>query len=357
MAGGMRNHVIQLLTGMQQRGVEFCLFGDTSTWQGHIPDGVTFMPFSTTGQLGATLPLQALLRLKRYLSVNPMVVHSHGLSAAVTGCLAARLAALPSLFTAHNIAPTGVITNGMVTPILRNAQTVIAVTGAVKQSLLGMGIASHKIEVISNGVTYAPAPTDSQDELRRRYGLPLDVPVVLAVGRLSHEKGFDVLVRSAAVIRHEINNVVVAIAGVGPDLHKLNALCDTLNLSGTVLFLGQVSNPRELMHCATVTAIPSRAEGQSLVALEAMDAGCVIVASSTGGLVETLQGGEAGCLVEPENEAALANAIVSLINHEATRRTYIESGKCHVHRNFSAEQMCDKTMDVYEKLFKQMREV
>jgi glycosyltransferase involved in cell wall biosynthesis len=286
-----------------------------------------------------------------------MVVHSHGLSAAVSGCLAARLTAIPSLFTAHNIAPTGGITNGVVRPILRSAQTVIAVTGAVQQSLIGMGIDSHKIEVISNGVEHVPGPTASQGELRRRYGLPPDVPVVLALGRLSHEKGFDVLVRSAAIIRNEIKNVVVAIAGVGPESQKLDVLCNALNLSGTVVFLGQVSNPRELMHCATVTAIPSRTEGQSLVAMEAMDAGCVIVASNTGGLIETLQGGEAGCLVEPENEAALANAIVRLINQDATRRAYIEAGRIHVHRNFSAQQMYDKTMDVYEKLFRQMREV
>lgn len=136
---------------------------------------------------------------------------------------------------------------------------------------------------------------------------------VVYVGRLSHEKGVDLLVRAAPLLP---SDVTVHIAGTGPDEEELHRLADQV-APGRVTFLGRL--PREgvaaLLSTAGVSVVPSRGyENQPLSLLEAFGCGVPVVAARHGGLVELIEPGGNGELVEPENPAALAAGITGVLS-------------------------------------------
>ncbi len=135
-------------------------------------------------------------------------------------------------------------------------------------------------------------------------------PHVLAVGRLSHEKGFDLLLQAMADVKREFPLADVAIAGAGPQKDSLERLCRSLDLNGQVRFLGAVPAPAEHFRGATVFVVPSRHEGMPNAMLEAAAAGLPIVATpAAGGMVELLRGREGVWLAEDTTAEALAKAL------------------------------------------------
>ncbi len=347
--------MLQIITGLEKAGVQFILFGDAKTWQGITPTGVTFIQLESAASSRAMASVRNLLRIRRFLKHSPMLVHSHGVSAALTGCLAARWAGCPSLFTAHNVMGQSSWHRHFISPILRSSNLAIAVTSAVKQSLTLAGLRPETIEVISNGIAHEPPPCEPCSVILKRYGLPQTRPVILAAGRLSHEKGFDLLIQSARQLLQSAPDVVIAVAGDGPELGNLRTLINTLSLQESVFLLGHTTELRSLMHCVEMMVIPSRSEGQSLVALEAMDAGCPVVAFKTGGLGETLEDGKAGRLVDMNSTDALAAEILNLHNSSEDREQIILAARKHLLRTGMAATMCERTFTVYERLESEWR--
>jgi glycosyltransferase involved in cell wall biosynthesis len=135
-------------------------------------------------------------------------------------------------------------------------------------------------------------------------------PLVLAVGRLAAQKGFDVLLAAAA---HwlELDPVpLVAITGDGPLAEELKARASALGVDAA--FLGHRDDVAELLAAAAVFVLPSRWEGQPLIVQEALRAGAVIVATRVGGIPD-LVGGDAALLFEPGDATALAAAVSAVL--------------------------------------------
>ena len=174
--------------------------------------------------------------------------------------------------------------------------------------------------VISNGVdlsTYCPGPVS--DQIRARYGLRTDCPVILAVGRLSPEKAVDVLIEAAARLTQDAQ---IAIAGTGPDEGRLLALAERLELdAGRVRFLGFVPDAElaAVYRLADVFAIPSAAELQSLTTMEAMATGLPVVAANAYALGELVTHGRNGFLVTPGQSGELAECLDVLVKEPDLR--------------------------------------
>lgn len=174
--------------------------------------------------------------------------------------------------------------------------------------------------VISNGVdlsAYCPGPVS--DEVRDRYGLRTDCPIILTVGRLSQEKAVDVLLEAAARLTQDAQ---VAIAGTGPDEGRLRARAEHLGLDADrVRFLGFVPGPElpAVYRLADVFAIPSVAELQSLTTMEAMATGLPIVAANAYALGELVAAGRNGFLVTPGRPDELAACLDALLKEPDLR--------------------------------------
>jgi glycosyltransferase involved in cell wall biosynthesis len=135
--------------------------------------------------------------------------------------------------------------------------------------------------------------------------------VVLAAGRLAPQKGFGTLLAAAASWQGRDPRPVLALAGAGPLDQRLRAEADARGLR--MRFLGQRGDVPALLAAADVVVVPSRWEGQPLIVQEALRAGRPLVASRTGG-IPGLTGEDAAVLVPPGDAAALAAAVLAVLD-------------------------------------------
>lgn len=153
------------------------------------------------------------------------------------------------------------------------------------------------------------------------------VPIVIAIGRLDHQKGFDVLIRAHAKIRERNINHHLLILGEGSERGSLEALTASLGVRESVEMPGFVSNPMDYIKTATVFALSSRFEGLAIVILEAFAAGVPVVSvDCEAGPREVLDYGKFGMLVPSEQVDALADGIAELLTNPAMRARYKEAG-------------------------------
>jgi glycosyltransferase involved in cell wall biosynthesis len=182
---------------------------------------------------------------------------------------------------------------------------------AVSEPLLQAARAALRLDPERSGVVRMPIAVDSAHPPEA----PPDGPPwrLVAVGRASPEKGFDVLVDAVHLARRGGVEVTLDIVGDGPDRAALEARSARLGLGGAVRFLGSLPRAAlyERMASAHAVVVPSRREGLGLVAVEALALGRPVIASRVGGLTEVLTTGT-GMLVAPDDPAALAHALQSL---------------------------------------------
>jgi glycosyltransferase involved in cell wall biosynthesis len=140
------------------------------------------------------------------------------------------------------------------------------------------------------------------------------------VGRLSGEKGVDVLLHALAIVARRGEAFVLTIVGDGPESERLKALTCMLGLQDYVTFTGYVSDPdqlRSLYLAAGIAVVPSLTEGIPVAMLEAMALGRVVIASAVGGIPSVVKHEQNGLLIPPNSPVALAEAILRLW-HEPT---------------------------------------
>lgn len=346
-SGGMLRHVETLLANLDTTKYALTLFAPADSPLSQRDAQVRFLPFAIQARISPLRDAVSLLRLAHHLRGNFDLVHAHGLRGALIGVLAARRVKIPALFTAHNLVPpTGRLTASLLAHLGRSADCVIAVSEAVSLSLQAVGVARKKIAVIPNGLSLAPfdAPYE-RAVVRARYGVSSDAPVVVAVGRFAPEKGFDVLLKAARRLQSRLPEARVLLVGNGPQEAELRA-----DAPETVIFTGRLSEVAPLLAASDVVAVPSRAEGQGLVALEAMAARRPVVASRVGGLVETVLDPETGLLVPPDAPEALADALLTLLRDPARCAASGRAGRERVEQHYTLPEMIERTEAIYRRV-------
>jgi len=185
--------------------------------------------------------------------------------------------------------------------------------------------------------------------------LPFDAPRILCVGRLLHQKGFDLAITAFASLLDRFPRARLTIVGDGPKRSDLEQQAAALDLAEAVEFKGRISPEHvpELMNTATVVVMPSRSEGFPMVALEAAQMARPIVATPVGGLPESVVHQQTGLLVEPEDSLALAEAIAFLLSHPDTARRMGQAGRSRALDIFSMERFVDAYDALYRKLIQE----
>lgn len=196
-------------------------------------------------------------------------------------------------------------------PLLyRFADAIVAIASDIREELEArFSLPSDKIHLIYNPIV--------GDELFARAEEPIDepwfidgMPTVLAVGRLTEHKNYQLLVRAFARILQE-QPARLVILGEGPERQNLSDLAGELGIGDTLVMPGFVPNVYKFMARSALFVHTSRWEGLPGVLIEAMACGAPIVASDApGGSAEVLADGRHGRLVEPDDESALAEAML-----------------------------------------------
>jgi glycosyltransferase involved in cell wall biosynthesis len=193
--------------------------------------------------------------------------------------------------------------------------------------------------------------------IRQRHGIQAGELVLLSVGRLEHNKGFDVL--AAALGRAAAAGSMLSaigwrwvLVGTGPFRADIERAVEAHDLGSHVLFAGHASD-RDLhawYEAAAVFVHPTRYEGSSLVTLEAMAHRRPIIATRAGGLPDKVRPGINGWLVEPDDPAALAAAIASAADHPARLAAMGAESRLIVEREFAWPVLADRQIAVYREL-------
>jgi len=254
---------------------------------------------------------------------------------------------IPFIFTAHNLTPStsNPLTKFLLKFVVRRAARVVCISQAVAKSLESYGLSGQKTALIPNGIDLARFDIPRQPTLST-----YDEPLIVAVGRLSPEKGFDTLIRAASNVLERFPRARFAIAGDGPERENLNQQIKSLGIGENVKLAGRVEDVPSFLHTADIVVIPSLLEGQGIVALEAMAARKPIVASRVGGLAETVEEGVTGILVEPADPGKLAAGIIQLLGSPDQRTAFGEAGRAIVEAKYTADTMVERTIDVYQSV-------
>jgi len=216
-----------------------------------------------------------------------------------------------------------------------------------------------KIDVVPNGTHMRPGPFDSEQarrEFRRTYA-PDDEHIIFSVGRIVYEKGLHVLIDALPHINEQTKARVV-IAGTGPYLDTLKGQAAALGLQDRVVFPGFISDRErdQLYYVADVTTFPSLYEPFGIVVLEAYAAGCPVVVSQTGGLMEVVQTNETGLTVAPGNPFALAQGILGTIQEQGPTRIRVEKALREVRDLYNWPYIARETIAVYETVYREWQE-
>ena len=185
-----------------------------------------------------------------------------------------------------------------------------------------------------------------------REPLPLAEPRVLCLGRLVHDKGFDLALTAFAGLLARFPRARLIVAGDGPERHRLAQQAAELGVSGAVDFTGWVAPERvpELLNTVTVVVMPSRREGMPLVAIQAAQMERPVVASRTGGLAEVIVHEQTGLLVAPDNPEALRDTLCALLERPEFATRLGRSARARVGEIFGWE----RHLDAYDTLYRRV---
>ena len=210
--------------------------------------------------------------------------------------------------------------------------------------------------VVPTGIELQQFDHGDGDRFRCRFGIRLDRPVLVHVGRLAFEKNVHFLLRVLARVKRGIPDVLLVLAGEGPARRSLEALGAELGLKGNLLFVGYLGRDGELEDCYSAGdafVFASRTETQGLVLLEAMALGVPVVSTAVMGTKEVLDGGE-GCLIAEDDEVDFASKVERLLGDGDLRATLSEQARSYA-RSWSAPILADRMLDFYGTVISRAR--
>ncbi len=344
--------ILNLSRALQQSGHTSILgvFNNTSNpnfelHEAATKEGIVSHLIPCSGQIDRSVAgkLRELVR-----ETQPDVVHAHGYKADLYVYFALRRSGIPLTSTCH----TWYDNDLMVTLYgaadrwaLRRYAAVIGVSDEVVQQLKQSGVRQERIHEIRNGIDLRPfdgvPPSLSKGHAEK-------MPLVGLVGRLAREKGIDIFLHAAALVLQEEPGTHFVVVGDGPDRVELESLARALKVEERVKFLGRRDDMPGVYASLGVMVSASRQEGLPMALLEGMASRRALVATSVGEVPTLVEDDVTGVLVRPEDEAALAAAILALLRDPDRRERLASAARERVESEFSAARMSADYLAIYE---------
>jgi glycogen synthase len=321
--GGAELIGTQLIPAMQARGYEFAVvtsqssagLSERSDYQGAA---IYRFPFHESL---ANHDLKALTRTRRAIAelkaaFNPDLVHLNSIDASVFFHLLTE-GGVPTLFTVHSLPPSNIDDGTLLKKLLASSRWVTTASefmlAAVREA--GGGAVTPRSSMIYYGLKTPRLELSP---------LPFDQPLLLCLGRIVKEKGFDLALEAFAATHDSLPQARLVVAGDGPARAELEQQALRLGIAEAVNFAGWISPDRvpELINAATAVIVPSRwQEPFGLVALQAAQMARPVIAARVGGLPEIVEDEKTGLLFDKDDSRALSRQIDFLLRRpEAAAR-------------------------------------
>jgi len=212
-----------------------------------------------------------------------------------------------------------------------------------------------RAEVIATGLQASSFSDANGEEFREKYGIPLQRPMLLYVGRVAHEKNIGFLLEVVKFLSEQIPEILLVITGEGPADASLRASVNSLGIKKNVQFIGYLDRNTELNACyksADIFVFASKSETQGLVLLEAMAQGTPVVAIAELGTASILIEGQ-GAMIAAENESEFAQKVHHLLTNHMQRKELGECARAYAHSKWSAAIQTERMVKFYDALINQ----
>ena len=347
--GGAETVVVQMATALQAAGARNVVFlpANGEGWLARqLEDtGVAIEYFHVDRPVSPACARSLHQAFRRH---QIAIAHSHEFSMAVYGGWASWRHQIPHIITMHGrryYADRLRRRLALRAAVATSASTVAVSAPLARALSTDLFLPAGRVLTIPNGVRHVHAARVTlRDELR----LGVDDRLLVAVGNLYPVKGHVKLVDALALLADAHPTVHLAISGRGELHDALVARAREHHLGRRVHLLGFRSDIAAILAAADIFVLPSLSEGLPLALLEAMFAGCPIVASDVGEVRAALAQGSAGVVVEPGNSRALAAALDGLLRNPQEARRLGVRAAAHARDEYELSRMVNRYVGLYE---------
>lgn len=281
------------------------------------------------------------------------IVHAHlGYSAALAP-LAARRLGLPCVSTLHHLATPDLPRRELVKEWLwtrsaeRGAALIFVSEAAYRAAAELVGPPRPSWRVLHNGVdlsSYTPAEPGAPAALPADLPIPAGAPVVTVVAALRAAKGHEIALQAWPQVRAQVPEATLLIVGDGPHGPALRA-----QAGAGVVFAGAREDVPAILRASTLALLPSLTEALPTVLIEAAACGLAAVATTVGGIPETVVHDRTGLLVAPGDVAALAGAVSTLLTDHDRRRRLGRAARGLAEDRFDLRRWAGQLARLYEQ--------
>jgi len=235
--------------------------------------------------------------------------------------------------------------------ILNRADVIICESQHFADQLIAKGISRQLIMVLPNGIDLEQFKPLDKMTLRKQLGLPIDRPIILAVGNLSERKGHKYLLAALPKILQSYGPVLVVIVGEGEFRSAIELMITNLNPYVHLAGFQKGETIPHWLNAADIFVLPSLLEGTPNILLEAMACQLPVVATAVGGIGCVIEDGRNGLIIPPRSDTHLAEAVITLLQDSALReRLSINARNTVCSQYGSWKQQSAKLENIYSKI-------
>lgn len=349
--GGGERHLVDLARGLMGRGHEiFVGLRPTSEWH----EQVAFVPPERTLKVSIrnSFGMFSANRIARFVRANEIdIVHAHVARDYLAASAAVRVARTPKFVLTRHVMFAMKPFHRFA---LRNVDRAIAVSSGVERQLARI-FPAEKIRVVPNGIVFRPGA--DRDRLgasfRSDHGIAADVPIIVSIGELKVLKGQRDLVLAANEVLKTVPRAQFVVAGMDNTLdqgfrRELRRLVRVLGIEDRFLWLDWVDDTQPLLAAADLFVSPSHSESFGLAMLEAMAAGCPVIATETHGARELIDRDDA--LVPIKDPLALSTKIIRYLSNRIRRADLARHQEQRARSRYGSDEMVAATEAIYREI-------
>lgn len=301
----------------------------------------------------AKRPISALIGLIKILkNQEPDIVHVHSLLPAIVVWLLVRKR-FKVIRTIHSVYPyfhqrsvRSALKRWIEKQTLRHANTIVCVAHGVKMGLPWVEI-KNNASVIENGIDLSSWKSVRGKGMRRQLGFSEDALVFVTMGRLEHQKGYDMLIDAFVSVSQTHERARLVIIGEGSERENLERRIRQNKLEERVKLLGHRYDPQRYIGIGDVYVSSSRYEGFGLAQAEAMASGIPVVTTPTAGVAEKIKDHQSGFLTKDISVSSLADTMDYVCKNSACLASVGENGRRLSMEAFSVEITAKKYDEIY----------
>lgn len=284
------------------------------------------------------------------------LIHAAGMKGILLGRAAGRICGRKFIMHLHDTSVPGPTFRCLHRVMAGWTDRCLAISKAVGElARKEFGLRPEQVRVLYNGIDLdkvANPSAGARERIRREFAIPENTPVVGVVGRLSPEKGQEVLLRGWPLLLKTHPQAVLLLAGEGPTRRTCENIAAELGVAHAVRFCGHRGDIPDILAAVDVLAIPSLKEGLSFSAIEAMAAGRPVAAFRVGGLPELISHEQTGLLVSEQDVEGLVDQVRRLLDDQSLAARIVAIARAFSSK-FSVTGHVESLLGIYQEVFSQ----